>query len=305
MHMLCILARYNLSTPTMLRSKPTPIPAIRPVPEYAADDTLSAVYARTMDGFGVPWMGVVAMAFAHYPHFYKQLWSGFEPVVVSQDFDDACKELRGVAEVQAQLLQPPSVLPHLQAMGYSPAELDEVRACNEVFSAGNMAYVLLATRARLLLEGQDWNTGTGAALSLRTSPVTRCAKPILIEQHHADPTTRAVYADIRATLGLPFVNTDYRAFARWPSCFNAGWADLRQAALSESYEPAVKVVHDKAVALASALPNPSGLTVADLIAAAKRDAPCQEVLEVVKLFQWLLPGLVVNVAFLRAQLAAA
>lgn len=41
----------------MLRSKPTPIPAIRPVPEYAADDTLSAVYARTMDGFGVPWMG--------------------------------------------------------------------------------------------------------------------------------------------------------------------------------------------------------------------------------------------------------
>jgi hypothetical protein len=289
----------------MLRSKPTPIPAIRPVPEYAADDTLSAVYARTMDGFGVPWMGVVAMAFAHYPHFYKQLWSGFEPVVVSQDFDDACKELRGVAEVQAQLLQPPSVLPHLQAMGYSPAELDEVRACNEVFSAGNMAYVLLATRARLLLEGQDWNTGTGAALSLRTSPVTRCAKPILIEQHHADSTTRDVYADIRATLGLPFVNTDYRAFARWPSCFNAGWADLRQAALSESYEPVVKLVHDKAVALASALPNPSGLTAADLIAAAKCDAPCQEVLEVVKLFQWLLPGLVVNVAFLRAQLAAA
>ena len=48
------------------RLKPDPIPTIYPVPEYAADAELSAVYERTKSGLGVPWMGVVAMAFAHY-----------------------------------------------------------------------------------------------------------------------------------------------------------------------------------------------------------------------------------------------
>jgi len=39
-----------------------------------------------------------------------------------------------------------------------------------------------------------------------------------------------------------------------------------------------------------------------LRAAAVADAPLPEVLGVARLFQWLLPGLVTNIAFLRAQL---
>ena len=55
------------------RLKPDPIPTIHPVPEHAADAGLTAVYERTKSGFNVPWMGVVAMAFAHYREFYKCL----------------------------------------------------------------------------------------------------------------------------------------------------------------------------------------------------------------------------------------
>lgn len=40
-------------------------------------------------------------------------------------------------------------------------------------------------------------------------------------------------------------------------------------------------------------------------AAAQRDALLSDVTRVVRLFQWLLPGLVTNVAFLRAQLEQA
>jgi hypothetical protein len=36
--------------------------------------------------------------------------------------------------------------------------------------------------------------------------------------------------------------------------------------------------------------------------AAEKDATVEEILQVVRSFQWLLPGLVVNVAFLRGQL---
>ena len=39
---------------------------------------------------------------------------------------------------------------------------------------------------------------------------------LLMEYHHVDEPTPAVYEDIKTILQLPFVNTDYRAFARWP-----------------------------------------------------------------------------------------
>lgn len=62
------------------RLKPTPLPAIAPVPEDVAEGRLKAVYESTKRGLGVPWMGVVAMAFARYPTFYEVLWSGLEPI---------------------------------------------------------------------------------------------------------------------------------------------------------------------------------------------------------------------------------
>ncbi len=36
----------------------------------------------------------------------------------------------------------------------------------------------------------------------------------------------------------------------------------------------------------------------------RKDAPFEEIRGMCRLFQWLLPGLVTNVAYLRAQLAA-
>lgn len=284
----------------VLRLKPNPVPAIRPVPEYSATGRLAEVYERTKRGFGVPWMGVVAMAFAHYPRFYDCLWSAMEPMVAGPAFARACAELRRAAEDEASRMAPPPIRDRLTGMGYAAAELDEIAACNEVFSAGNMPYVLMAALARALLEGAAW-TGQGEAAPLPdTVPVV--ARPTLMEAHHADPATAALYADLRETLGLPFVNTDYRAFARWPSYFAMAWDDLKPAVHAATYEPAVTCVHDRAAALALSLPNVTGLSPQALTGAAGQDADPSEVLDVVRLFQWLLPGLAVNVAFLRAQL---
>ena len=86
-------------------------------------------------------MGAVTMAFAHYPTFYRVLWDGLAPVVSTEAFVRACEELRAKAEERAALLDSPSIVEHLQGIGYSELEIEEVRACNEVFSAGNMPYL--------------------------------------------------------------------------------------------------------------------------------------------------------------------
>ena len=282
------------------RLKPDPIPAIHPVPEFAVSGARAAVYERTKAGLGVPWMGVVAMAFAHYPRFYETLWSAMEPITGTKAFEQACRSLRDVAEREAKALEPSPLVSQLLAQGYGAHEIEDIRACNEVFASGNMPYVLMASLARYLLEGNTWRGGGG--LDRITAPRPNVPKPSLMEPHHVSDDLAALYDDLHAALGLPFVNTDYRAFARWPSYFTMAWSDLSPRLSDALYANKVERVHNAAVDLAASLPNKAGITPDALRDAATSDATFEEVLSVVRLFQWLLPGLAVNVAFLRHQL---
>lgn len=284
------------------RRKPAPIPTVHPVPEYLADDTLRAVYEDTKSVLQVPWMGVVTMAFAHYPNFYAALWGGMRELASSREFAEACRDLRSHAETKVMQLSPSPLLPALDDLGYAGREAEDIRAMIEVFSHGNMPYLMIATAARLLLEGHELSEGGNIAPMTERHGPSLGRSLTLIEPHHADAPTLRVYNDIKATLGLPFVNTDYRALARWPSYFARAWGDLAPKVFSADYEPVVTSVHDFAVKRMQVLPNPGNLTPAALREAAGKDASLGEVCDVVRLFQWLLPGLIVNVAFFRAQL---
>lgn len=286
------------------RLKPNPIPKVAPVPEHLADPALKAVYEDTKAALQVPWMGVVTMSFARYTHFYAALWNGFRDLSSSKEFVTACHDLRQDAE--AASLGASSILPRLSELGYTEPELDQIRTQIEIFSHGNMPYLLMATAARILLEGNE--IGTSRNISKSEASLHGPAaggKLILMEPHHAERQLRDLYEDLKATIGLPFLNTDYRALARWPSYFDVAWRGLKPHVGTQAYDDAVTRVHKKATDLVMALPNPANLTSASLVAAAERDGGLAEVLSVVRLFQWLLPGLVVNVAFMREQMLAA
>ena len=64
-----------------------------------------------------------------------------------------------------------------------------------------------------------------------------------------------------------------------------------------------QALHDRcADAAEKILPNPGGLSAATLRRAAGKDASLEEIRDMCRLFQWLLPGLVANIAYLGAQL---
>jgi hypothetical protein len=123
-----------------------------------------------------------------------------------------------------------------------------------------------------------------------------------MEYHHADASTRLVFDDVKTALGLPFLNTDYRALARWPSYFALAWADLGPRLQRDEYETLVAEIHEAAVSTVRSLPNYGNLRGEALRVTARSSGSEGEVLSVVRLFQWLLPALVVNIAFFRAQL---
>jgi hypothetical protein len=284
------------------RLRPDPIPEIHPLPEYLAEGRVKEHYEDMKAVFQVPWMGVVTMAYAHYPTFYDTFWTGLRPLCASRPFVEAFLDLRAFTEAAVKELNPPPIAARLTELGYAPREIGNIREMNEVFSHGNFPYVIIAAITRHLLEGGEMS-GASEAPAFEGRHAPDVSVPfLLMEAHHADPPTRALYDDIKAVLKLPFVNTDYRAFARWPSYFHRAWVDLKTVVGGPEHEAIVQAVHERAVAAATSLPNPGGLGGEALRAAAAKDASLDEVLEMSRLFQWLLPGLVTNVAYFRHQL---
>jgi hypothetical protein len=288
------------------RQKPDPVPVINPVPEYAVSGKRRQWYDEMKSALQVPWMGVVTMAFAHFPNFFAELWRGLEPLASSQAFVTTALRQQKDVEAAGGALSPPAIVERLLNAGYGAREIEQIRAINAVFSHGNHAYALIATIARHLLEGGEFG-GSGNAKPFEGRHAPDVNVPlVLMEAHHADAPTRAVYDDIKRVLGLPFVNTDYRAFARWPSYWAMAWGDLREVAGTPAHEALCQAYHQGLVASArEGLANPGNLKSARLVEAAEADGGRDQVLQVVRLFQWLLPGLAVNVAYLRKQLDAA
>ncbi len=288
------------------RIRPEPIPEIHPMPEYLATGQRAQWYEDTKEVLQVPWMGVVTMAYTHYPTFFGELWRGLKPLCQSRPFVEAFMDLRAYVESRVAELHPTSLIEPLQAMGYAPREIDAIRQMNTVFSHGNQLYVLIATVARHLLEIGDMQ-GTPNADTFEGRHAPDIQVPfVLMEPHHADEPTQAVYEDIKTTLQLPFVNTDYRAFARWPSYFALAWKNLREKAGTKEHERICQDCHERIASLvATQLPNPGGLSSDALRQAAESDASLEEVVQVCRLFQWLIPGLTTNVAYFRHQLEAA
>ncbi|MGA9535583.1 MAG: hypothetical protein WBR24_06710 [Desulfobacterales bacterium] len=287
------------------RLRPDPMPAIHPLPEYLATGQRAEWYEDTKKVLQVPWMGVVTMAYAHYPTFFGELWRGLKPLCQSRPFVEAFQDLRRHIEAQTAELEPMSLVEPLIAMGYAPREIDDIRQMNTVFSHGNQLYVLIAAIARHLLEIGDMAADTEAEpFNGRHAPSVKVPF-LLMEYHHADEPTRAVYEDIKTILQLPFVNTDYRAFARWPSYFALAWKDLRDKVGKPAHEAITQACHDRVAQLAAeGLPNPGKLSSRALLRSAEADASLEEIIQVSRLFQWLIPGLITNVAYFRHQLEA-
>ena len=86
-----------------------------------------------------------------------------------------------------------------------------------MISHGNMSYLMIATAARLLLEGHTLRDGGSTTPFEGWHEPSTVNRLSLMKAHHVDAPTAAVYDNIKATLGRQFGNTDCRAFARWPS----------------------------------------------------------------------------------------
>jgi hypothetical protein len=277
---------------------------VRPVPEHRADAGLKPIYQDLKATFGVPWIGVITQAVAHYRPFFIEAWRQFQPSARTHYFESRCDAIRLSAwEQTGSSFDVPPLTTRLQQIGYSEAEIGQIRTVLDIFDYGNPKYLVLATAIQQGL-CEDRCLGGGAAIGkwdhLPRSPIYQIDPiPAMIEEHHALGGLQTVYADIKATLGLPFVNSDYKAMGRWPSYLLLAWQDLKPSIDSEHYVRIRQGIHERALATAEGLPHRYLVDKERAIAVGLTEEEVVELMRVITLFQWLLSGLIINVTWFK------
>jgi hypothetical protein len=291
----------------MMIERPQGEIVVRPVPEHRADEQLSAVYRDLKTTLGVPWVGVIVQAIAYYRPFFIEVWRQLRPIAASHAFEDGSEDVRRLArDRMASAFTIPAHVTPLEAAGYSDRELAQIRGTLDLFEYGNPKYLILATAiAESLAKGRTLGRAAGADSRDRLArPLVPHADaiPPMIEEHHASDDLRAVYDDIKATLNLPFVNSDYKAMARWPSYLAYAWPSLKPVLGDHAYALLRESIHNRALDIVDSFPFPYRMDRGAASAAGLSSPSIDELCRAIVLFQWLLSGLILNVTYFRLAL---
>lgn len=246
---------------------------------------------------GFPVVNVIFRAFAKYPRFLRLQWDFLKPNALTQDFFDKTEVIR--RQAQAVVRGTLGVGDHRAALrmrGSSDDALKEKRAVLDFFLYCDPFLLLIASALQSSLAGGPLAGKPWAHLLPHHVNPTRFQEVKLVEWERAPAATQAIYRELMAAHGLPFVPTDYRALARWPDVLALAWDGWRAKAGSAAYARGARELNELSVALARDLPFAFALSTRTLRQAGFTPPQVSDILATVDLFQGLLPALIINVA---------
>lgn len=266
---------------------------LRVVRESEARGRVAEIYQEIMGALGVPQVNVVFQAYAVYPEFLERFWTAAKPIVHTQEFFDLADRLGAEAYTRMHnYFAIPDLCDGVTKQGLSSDARRDLTGMAELFHYNN-PLLLLLTAAQM--QAFETRIGTPRPTAPADHPVFS-EKPVLIEEAEAPPAIRRIYDDIRRTFGLPMVNTDYCAFARWPDFLEGYWPALKNIAQSPIYQESQQGMRESAWNLARELPVSLDLSASKLIDDGMNDDQVSDVFRITELFVHALSGLVLNVA---------
>jgi len=270
---------------------------LRLVSEAEAQGRTLEIYGEIKHAMGVPHVNVVYQAFAAYPVFLDLHWRSFRPVLETQEFFNLSDRLRADAYTRTHnYFAIPDLWSLLADVSFSEGAHEELAEVIDLFHYQNPLLLLLLAAQVQAFEGPVGESKPAVSPALISGFEY---KPILIEDASATPRVRQVLDEIRRILRLPFLNTDYRALARWPDILAAYWQALKQVVQSPLYESSHYGVRETAYALARELPGPIELTTNQLSEAGMDDTDISSVVRMTELFVQSISGLLLNIAFAK------
>ncbi len=278
------------------------LPRLQLVPEDTAPPDVAAIYEETKNLLGIPWTAAIFQGYAMYPPLLRLAWAELKPNVVTLEFRADARQLQAEAAAAMQTVYRP---------GYDRSQVERwggdphaIRTVCETFNYGNPKLLICARAISRSLEERR-RPGPSDDTDLRPDKPppgeehVRHRRIDLVDPGHPPPLVAPIFLDIQQTLGLPLVNSDYRALARWPEYFHHAWEDLKGSILSLAYQQARDALAEAGDAAADRLEDPVTISPDILRREGVPQAEVDNLVRVARLFADLLPGLMLNVEGFR------
>lgn len=266
---------------------------VQPVKKSEAPPEIKKLLEDIQETLGVPWPPANWRGYAAYPQVMQLFWERLRPAVAADSFLRDALELTELAYGEVAKWYRPSY--HLELLD---EDRHRIQWELDAFEYGNPQLLVQQTALDWALAGRTAGCETSPA-PRRHASFYRQPEIQMIDEQEASQEVKELYEDMKRALGLPFVNSDYQALAKWPAFLKPAWEDIRPWRLREEYLSVQQELVRLAERAAGRMCPPIQLEVNEIKEAAGSPAAFENLQQTVKVFSGLLPALIINDALFR------
>ena len=264
--------------------------------EKEAFGPLKSLYDDIQYVLKVPVVNFIFRTLALYEPFLEMAWSEVRPNCLTIEGKRAADALRH----PKLTLEVPTIN---WSSYYNKQSLDVIRGLVEVFSIVNPKLLLIASAwseafANRPNQGKDQIIGT-----INPGVPAHLPKMRLMEVSEAPPSTRRLMLDIAEKHQTLDVASDFRALAQYPQFLGISWSLLKPYVGSPEYTLINQQLKTQAIEFTKHLPYPVTLN-RDQLETLYSPREIAGIMCVVSQFQNFIPGLIIDVEYLRKLLLA-
>jgi len=253
------------------------------------------IFEQIKQSLGIPFVPVVYQALATYPEFLEQHWQAFSPLTATHQFFQLGDRLRGEAYTRMHnYFQISDLCEPLTEMSFSEGAKHQLGDVIDLFNYTN-PLLLVIVSAQLLAFEQPLGADVNGRDTRADHPWFH-ERPTLVEENVASPPVKKIYEEMKRTLSLPVVNTDYRAFARWPDFLREYWTVVRRIVQAPSYREQQRGLCESSEVIVRELRMKLDFSPEKIEESGLPEKQLESALRVFQTFQNLLSGLMLNVA---------
>jgi hypothetical protein len=265
----------------------------KPIAESDAKGEIERVYHEIMQVLRVSGINLNFRTWAGYGQFLPVMWDAIRANLDTRIFEDAADQVRAEAVRMAAQLGRVDVGSRL-SLGESQSY--QIEKALDLYHYINPKLLVLTSAVRLALVGQQFRGAAQIDFDLIERGVPAHMYPMeLVSDKPDDELVKNTFKDIKRTLSLPSINSDYRTLALWPDYLATGWSGLKPIIQRDEYRQATEELRATAGKLALTLPYAIDISMEKI----KEIGENEEVLEKTESFEPLLPGLIINIALLE------
>lgn len=254
---------------------------------------VKGILADIQDAMGIAWPPANWRAYAMYPGVMRLFWERLKPMTATEAFLRDALRITELAYRDVSRWYTPGRRVRLSLEDASRVEWEL-----DSFEYGNPQVLIQQVVLTRVMQGLS--SGRKGKVGPRHLPSRyRWPEIQLVDEQNAPGEVPVLYQEIRRVLGLPLVNSDYQALAKWPGFLKQVWEDVARWRTRSHYGRLERELADMGNVAAQRLSPPVMIARTELLDALGDESELENLRQMVQMFTQLLPGLIINDALSR------